>query len=584
MFLEASILTLSLSMATQTTPAARNKAQQQEILDMVGIGSKDQMLMAPEKEADVDLPESVPGEGGFSTLPKKHTLTLLHSADQEADLVGKRSVGGISRFVSVLDKLRGLSANAMVVASGDTFLPSPSLRLNMKKENAVVAANNMVGFQVSAVGNHEFDLGDVFFADVVKASSFPYLASNIAITGGELQEVFEGQPLDKPSPWLHDKSGKLIQRAKYCAGGKLTTVPPEQADDPRPVYPGLRIKIQPGDSLMALSQKAYGSKEHWQMLYEKNQLVIKDPNNLSADVEIEIPLLSGMNPQFCTGTTVGIVGATTDRLHTVSGASDYVKVSETPEALREQVQAHVDALTREGVKIVLLLSHLQGIKNDIELVTKGLRDVDIIVAGGGDNLLANVMQHRLIPGDSADPVCFRRQGSCYPMLLPGKNGSPVLLVATDGQYRYIGRLVANFDENGILTGYDEEKSKPFPVDEENIRNMLVKKNRKATSFEAGWIVRCDRCPSRCFSPKSSSTGCATTSVIEKPILATCTPTPWCTRHGNTHPKCFRTLISGWLMPVGFVRVSAGRMQGRSATRGCPSPSFRYNPRCSSTTH
>ena len=190
-----------------------------------------------------------------------------------------------------------------------------------------------------------------------------------------------------------------------------------------------------------------------------------------------------MSPQYCTGVTVGLVAATTSRLHTVSGASEIVKVSGDPSILRSEVQSHVNALNEEGVNVVVLLSHLQGIANDIDLVTQGLKGVDVIVAGGGDNLLANVMQHRLIPGDSADPVCFRRQGSCYPMVLPGKDGAPVLLVATDGQYRYIGRLVANFDEDGILTGYDEKKTKPFAVDDENMTNMLVKRQPQATSFE-----------------------------------------------------------------------------------------------------
>ncbi len=306
MILEASTLALSLLLATQTTPSSRNKKQQQEILDMVGIGTKDQGRSAPEKEADVGLPETVPGEGGFSTKPKTQTLTLLHSADQEADLISHRAVGGISRFVSVLNKLKGLSNNPVVVASGDTFLPSPSLRLTMDKENAVVAANNLVGFQVAAVGNHEFDLGDAFFAEVIEAASFPYISSNMSIVGGELAKVFQAQPLDKPAPWLQDKAGKLIQRGKYCAGGKLTTVPPEQMNDPRPVYPGLKIKIIAGDNLRSLAQKAYGSKELWETIYQKNQLVIKDPDNLQADAEVHIPLLEGMSPQYCTGVTVGV--------------------------------------------------------------------------------------------------------------------------------------------------------------------------------------------------------------------------------------------------------------------------------------
>ena len=98
---------------------------------MVGIGTADQLRVAPEKEADVALPESVPGEGGFSTKPKAHTLTLLHSADQEADLVGQRSVGGISRFVSVLGKLRNLSTNPMGLVDRFRSLPKTLTKREM---------------------------------------------------------------------------------------------------------------------------------------------------------------------------------------------------------------------------------------------------------------------------------------------------------------------------------------------------------------------------------------------------------------------------------------------------------------------
>ena len=96
-------------------------------------------------------------------------------------------------------------------------------------------------------------------------------------------------------------------------------------------------------------------------------------------------------------------------------------------------------LVGQGVNKVILLAHMQWIDLEKELATK-LRDVDIIVAGGSNTLLADATD-RLRPGDEAADV--------YPLLFETPKGEPLLLVNTDGDYRYLGRLVVDFDERGL---------------------------------------------------------------------------------------------------------------------------------------
>ena len=82
---------------------------------------------------------------------------------------------------------------------------------------------------------------------------------------------------------------------------------------------------------------------------------------------------------------------------------------------------------------------MQRIDIEKELATK-LLDVDIIVAGGSNTLLGDATD-RLRPGDEAADV--------YPLLFESAKGGALLLVNTDGDYRYLGRRVVDFDERGL---------------------------------------------------------------------------------------------------------------------------------------
>ena len=144
------------------------------------------------------------------------------------------------------------------------------------------------------------------------------------------------------------------------------------------------------------------------------------------------------------GETFGVVGVTTPLLPSISSPGDVVVSPSDPadlEALATVVQPVVDDLSAQGIDKIILLAHLQQLGNELELATL-LNDVDIIVAGGSDTLLADD-NDRLRAGDT-------RAGT-YPLLRASTTGQPVAVVNTAREYRYVGRLIAGFDAAGVLS-------------------------------------------------------------------------------------------------------------------------------------
>ena len=143
------------------------------------------------------------------------------------------------------------------------------------------------------------------------------------------------------------------------------------------------------------------------------------------------------------GERFGIIGATTEFLRSISSPRNVV-VNEVLPA----VQAEVEELTSRGIDKIILISHLQSVAEDLALASM-LDQVDIMVAGGGDELLANP-DDLLVPGDEAGVF------GPYPLIASDVDGTEVPVVTTSGGYRYLGRLVVDFDKDGNLIGFDDE--------------------------------------------------------------------------------------------------------------------------------
>jgi 5'-nucleotidase len=143
------------------------------------------------------------------------------------------------------------------------------------------------------------------------------------------------------------------------------------------------------------------------------------------------------------GERLGVIGATTPLLAHISSPRNVVADGDVSGAIQRQVRR----LRDRDVNKIILISHLQSIEEDLALAGE-LSGVDVMVAGGGDELLANE-DDLLVPGDGTEenPIY-----GPYPTTATDSQGKEIPVVTTKGSYTYLGRLVAKFNSRGRVVG------------------------------------------------------------------------------------------------------------------------------------
>ena len=132
---------------------------------------------------------------------------------------------------------------------------------------------------------------------------------------------------------------------------------------------------------------------------------------------VESGVLAGSAVVETGGHQVGVIGAVTPLLPNISSPRNVV-ISDVLAA----VQAEVEALTALGVDKIILVSHLQGVSEEIALVAD-LAGVDVVIAGGGDDLLRNDGDTCMPDDEPAGP---------YPMLVADSTGTDVPVITAPG--------------------------------------------------------------------------------------------------------------------------------------------------------
>lgn len=300
--------------------------------------------------------------GSYSPSSSGFTLTILHNNDGESSIFPDtdpalgtgtdEQFGGAATFVSLVDREKDAAANAVMLSSGDNFLPGTVVDAGIAASepfSPVVDFNanliNEIGYDALAIGNHEFDLGPDFLADFIGATTgVPFLSANLDFSAEpNLQALID--------------SGRIAKSTILTVGGQQ----------------------------------------------------------------------------------IGVIGAITEGLAGISNQGDVVVG-----AVEAAIEAEIASLEGAGVNKIILVSHLQSINEELSLI-QSISGVDVVIAGGGDEILDSGDTSNLLPADTGNVF------DSYPIVQPDENGDDVFVVTSPGSYRYLGRLVIDFDVDGIAT-------------------------------------------------------------------------------------------------------------------------------------
>src|ERR1044072_3167541 len=93
---------------------------------------------------------------------------------------------GLSRTASVIDAVRKEATNAMLIDNGDLLQGNPmgdyvAYEKGMKDGDLhpVMKGMNLLGYECSTLGNHEFNYGLSFLDKVLAGANFPFVCANL---------------------------------------------------------------------------------------------------------------------------------------------------------------------------------------------------------------------------------------------------------------------------------------------------------------------------------------------------------------------------------------------------------------------
>lgn len=340
------------------------------------------------------------------------TLQILHASDQEAGVPALQDAIGLS---AVMNALQDDYENTLKLTSGDVFIAGPffgasadiyDLRTTRQPTGqsgiADILIQNELGWNAAAIGNHEFDAGAATFLSLVAPNS----------------------------NWINGAlGGQGIGAAGYP--GALFPYLANNLNFSNATLPaGLRVVPNGGAPL-------------------PNTLTGSVISNVNGN---QVGILAAVTPYLPT-----IAGINPVQMRTASGITAATPIAQQVDTLIANLQPEVQALTNAGINKIVLMTHLQ--EAEIEqalaqrLVDLGI-GVDVHIGGGSHRVMSDTTG---VPPLRQDETQQNSGQLLQPYPQAFTNGSnTVYYVNTGANYRYLSRLVANFDDNGVITAIGDD--------------------------------------------------------------------------------------------------------------------------------
>lgn len=151
---------------------------------------------------------------------------------------------------------------------------------------------------------------------------------------------------------------------------------------------------------------------------------------------------------------VGVIGVTTPLLPGISSPPAGIMKNWSPsntelqnlQALLPLVQAEIDDLRdNQGVSVIIVMSHLQNAQNELTVMVPGLDRVDLVISGGGHELMTDP-DDLLVDGGVAPSFVT------HPVYANDVDGTPVPVVTGHFGNRYVGEVDLTLDDiTGAVT-------------------------------------------------------------------------------------------------------------------------------------
>jgi 2',3'-cyclic-nucleotide 2'-phosphodiesterase (5'-nucleotidase family) len=338
----------------------------------------------------------------YEVEPETFTLQLLHLSDGEAGLLASETAPNLA---ALLDAFDDDFANTLILSGGDNFLPGPFLAAGTDA-SVIPVLNAVTGSNIAA--NAVVPIGAV---DTAIHNVLGVEASTIGNHEFDL--------------------GSTAFAASFTPGGNWVGA----------TFPYLSSNLDfSGDS--ALNPRFTNT------LDGSDATLVPDASTLKGRIAPATVVEKG-------GEKIGLVAVTTQILEAISspsgtevegfptGAGPNGEVDDM-DLLAAQIQPIVDELIAEGVNKIVLMAHLQQISNEQLLATK-LKGVDIILSAGSNTRLGDADDEAVeFPGHAANFA------GDYPLQVTDADGKTTLIVNTDNEYTYLGRLVVEFDADGNI--------------------------------------------------------------------------------------------------------------------------------------
>lgn len=104
---------------------------------------------------------------------KQTEIIILHTNDMHS------KIDNMARLAYLADSLKKIHPFVFLVSAGDNFTGNPVVDMVPDKGYPMIDLMNRCGFEVSAMGNHEFDMGQTLLRKRMSQAKFPFISCNM---------------------------------------------------------------------------------------------------------------------------------------------------------------------------------------------------------------------------------------------------------------------------------------------------------------------------------------------------------------------------------------------------------------------